>query len=168
MQALIAELLFEHLANKSRERDEAAAKKRETDESAEGRAYRAARKHFLECRKEVATLQEHLEKIEGTHQEPDSTRATLREQLTEAEARYTQAKEAFDRLSWEPCTEQFCILQLAKSEPYTHGLDPYSLVVFHPWRAIASGVLAWLVSLILIPHRREPEPESGLARPAQA
>jgi hypothetical protein len=157
LQALVNELISEHIANK----------KREMDESAEGRAYGVVIQRVLESQRDVATFRKRLEEIEGTGLDPDPVRTSLRKQLTEAEARYSTAKEALTQFPPD-CSETFGIVQLAKSEPYVHELDPYSLIVYHPWRALASIILAWILVVLLIPLRRTVAPEAPLPRPTEA
>lgn len=144
LKALINELMSAHLADM----------KRSWDESAEGKLYEEVIQRVLLAQRELGSLKMQLEHLRNSDR-PAAADAQLQLKLEEAEARWEHAKQDLSKLPPENEGE-FPILEVARPEQFEHGLDPWSLVLWHPWRALASFILAFLLAVILIPYRQVP------------
>jgi hypothetical protein len=138
--AFINELVWEHIAELKREREQTPSYQ----------AYLAAVGPVLDAQRDVVNLRTKLDSLPQDTILP-SARDSITAELQEAEKRWELAKAILAQLPPEGDVPVI-MYDKAYSEPYEHAMDPLTLLVHHPWRALASLALAGFLSLFLIPQ----------------
>lgn len=147
VQAYINELLSEYIATRKKVQGSSTAQ--------QGQMLQ----HLLLAQRDVADTKLALEALSTSTPDAGSgTKAILEEALAEARERHDFWKELVSAyLYYGGCGDLVAILELSgPATPVEDKLDPRSVLMRHPWHAVASFGVAALLSLGLIPARRLP------------
>jgi hypothetical protein len=145
-QAYINELLSEYIAKRKNVQDSSTAQQGQMIQN------------FLRAQRDVVEVKLALNAFPtSTPHAGSATKTELEEALAEAQERHLFWRELVHVFYNEGCGDQVAILQLSgPATPVEDKLDPSSVIMRHPWRAVASFGVAALLSLGLIPVRRRP------------
>ncbi|QIF03220.1 hypothetical protein [Roseimicrobium sp. ORNL1] len=163
LTAYINEAMGEYVAMMRKERE------REWTNTPRYKAFAAAALEYQQLFKELNELERQLKALSDSHT-PDASLSALKLQIDENKKQMVRAREVAIRLSPGDTTNTppFDIGELPKPEVFKHRRDPYSLVIHHPWRALVSLSLAWLLAVLLLPLRRAAPPEGPMPQPTEA
>jgi hypothetical protein len=148
VQAYINELLSEYMATRRKVQDSITTQQGQMIQ------------HLLLAQRDVADARLALEALHtSTPHGGGTAKAELEEALAEAKERYQFWKDLVGIYYSDgcSCSDLVSILELSgPATPVENKLDPRSVIMRHPWRAVASFGVAALLSLGLIPARRRP------------
>jgi hypothetical protein len=161
LAAYISETMGEFIAIMKRE------KEREWQNTSQNKALIAATKLFRQYTKELEDLKGQL-KQSADNGAPAGALAALQAQIEEKEQEIERVRGSVPAEPDMTVGPTFGIWESPKPEPFKHGMDPYSLVIHHPWRALVSLSFAWLLAVLLLPLRRTTPPEDPMPRPTEA